>query len=794
MKFTLSWLQKFLDTSASIDKICESLTALGIEVESVIDKREVLAPFKVAQIIEATQHPNAERLRICKVNTGIETLTIVCGAPNARAGIKVVLAEEGVIIPANGMKIKRSKIREVESCGMLCSSSELDLGDDSDGIMELPESAVIGQKLIDFKPELVDPVIEVSITPNRGDCLGIYGIARELAAAGLGTLKSIAVNEISPSFSNPIKISIANEHDCPLFVARSFSGVKNCESPEWLKSLLHAIGEESISALVDITNYICYSFARPLHVFDIKKLDNGFTVRKAETGEKLDALNDKNYELKGGEIVVADEKKILALAGIMGGKNSGCDIETTEVLLESAIFDKKQIASGGRLNQIDSDARQRFERGLDICFALEGAKIASEMILEICGGKASDFTIIGNPNPAENKLIFRLSKVEEMAAIKISKDEIVAILKKLGFECEIESETTLKITAPSWRHDIAIEQDIVEEILRVYGYDNIPALALPTSTATNNILNNEQMLLKQVRRALVATGLNEVVTWSFMSSKFAVNFGEPDLRLQIDNPISSELDLMRQSILPNLVELVQKNCNRSVANQAFFEIGPVFEYEQGFKQKKAIAGVRFGKNFERNIYKDVREIDVFDVKSDLYLALSALGIDQQNIIISTDNLPQYMHPGRSGSIKYRNKIIGYFGELHPVVIKTCGLTNPLFVFELIVDDLAAKKPSEKMDKYSNFQIVERDFAFIFDNNILAGDITRVIKNIDKNLITDVQIFDIYRGKNIDPDKKSVAISVKLQSNTKTLTNEDISQVSDAIIKQVNIKLGGILRA
>lgn len=794
MKFTLSWLKRFLDTDLGLDAITDALTSLGIEVESVLDRSKDLEPFIIAEILEANQHPNADRLRVCKVHDGRETRTIVCGAPNARAGIKVVLAREGVKIPANGLIIKLTKIRDVESCGMMCSSTELGIGNDSDGIIEIDANAAVGSRFIDLSPELVDPVVEVSITPNRGDCLGIYGIARELAAAGIGTLKSLKTPELKPTIHNPVVIKVQNEEDCPLFAARYFSNVKNCESPKWLQSLLRAIGEEPISALVDITNYMCYSFARPLHVFNAESFAGDFIVRRAEPKERLLALDDKEYTMLGGEIVLADQKGILGLAGIMGGKNSGSYMDTRKVLLESAIFNKRAIARTGRIHQIDSDARARFERGLDLEFVILGADIATQMILEICGGEVSEVSVIGNVDIQPTEVELRVEAVKSLSGIDVAESTIISILNNLGFICEFVNVGVYKVKAPSWRHDISIEQDLVEEILRVNNYDKIVAIPLPAFGDLVPIFDKKQLRISQLKRALVAHGLDEMVTWSFMSDKNSKLFDVYDNNMEIANPISSELNCMRSSIIPNLINALVHNQNRSVNNPALFEMGPVFSYEQAFVQKTTLTAVRSGINKEKNIYKDSREYDVFDIKADMYHAFKALDIDLQSICFISEGLPKFMHPGRSALVKYRNKVIGVFGELHPELVRKFDLNSAVNLLELNLDELAIGSKSKSTYVYSNFQMVERDFAFVLDRSMPVEDLLRLVRNVDKKLVCSVHLFDVYEGKNIEENKKSVAISVKLQSLEKTLTNEEIEQISATIVKQVEQKLGGVLRA
>jgi phenylalanyl-tRNA synthetase beta chain len=791
MKFTLSWLKKFLDTNSSLDQISESLTSLGLEVESITDHSKALDPFIIAEILEAEQHPNADRLRVCKVNNGKEILNIVCGASNARAGIKVVLAEVGTILP-DGMIIKQAKIRSVDSSGMLCSSEELGLGKLEDGIVELPKEAKIGEKFLTLRPELTDPVIEVSITPNRGDCFGVYGIARDLAAAGLGKLKPLPESvKHTKLIASPIKVEIADTKICSALVGRYFSGVKNCESPKWLKDLFRAIGEDSISALVDITNYICYSFGRPLHVFDAQKIHEKLVVRKANNGEKIEALNDKTYNLTNDDIVIADNKDILALAGIMGGKASGSYLETTEVFLESALFDPATITATGRKHMIDSDARQRFERGMDKQFVTIGAEIASNLILEICGGSCSDYVIAGSVDYEPRKIMFDLAQLESLSGLSIKINEAKTVLEKLGFICH-QKNNDLECIVPSWRNDINIPEDLIEEVLRVHGYDKIPALKLPTSKLAQTVLTKQQQLLSQTRRSLIASGLNEVVTWSFMSSKNSELFAPIIEQLIIANPISMDLDMMRSSILPNLIELVQKNHNRSLQNLAFFEIGPIFAWENNqYQQSKVIAGVRFGSNVQKNWHKDSRNVDIFDAKGDLYRILSIFDVNVDNCTLDSHDFPDYYHPARSACVKLKGKILGFFGEIHPGIIAKFDLPKEVVAFECLVENLNDEKKIAS-DPIFDLQPVHRDFAFLLNLDTMVGEVRKVMKNAD-SLIQEVTVFDVYHDEKLNAlGKKSVAFSIKLQASRNLDTNE-INNVSTKIVDLVKQKFNAELR-
>jgi phenylalanyl-tRNA synthetase beta chain len=795
MKFTLSWLKKFLDTNVPLEEICNALTSLGLEVESVTDHSKELDEFIIAEIINTEPHPNADRLKLCQVNNGKEILNIVCAATNARQGIKVVLAELGTAMPKTDIVIRKTKIRGIESNGMLCSAEELGIQGDAQGIIELPTTAKIGEKFLTLRADLTDPVIELSITPNRGDCLGVYGIARDLAAKGIGKLKPLPIVNTKPTLKqNPVKVKIEDKEGCQIFTGRYFNGVKNCESPKWLQDLFNAIGEKPISALVDITNYISYSFGRPLHVFDAEKIHGTLTIRKALTEEKFDALNEKTYTLEGGETIIADDEKVLALGGIMGGSSSGCSLQTKEVFLESALFNRQLVSIAGRKHSIDSDARHKFERGLDPQFIMLGSEIASDMIIEICGGSYSEFVVVGSIESAPKTIVLDVNKICSLSGLSIDLDTIKNILSNLGFKHTSKGEN-LEIIVPSWRNDINISEDLIEEILRVYGYDKIESLKLPTNSLIKPILTKQQKTLSQVRRALVASGLNEAVTWSFMSSKNAQLFTPITEQLKIVNPISSDLDIMRRSILPNLIEVVQKNHNRSLQNLAFFEVGPIFSWENNqYQQYKAISGVRFGTNIQKNLYETPRNVDAFDAKKDLYLVLSIFGINADDCNLDVQNLPNYFHPTRSACIKFKGKILGYFGEIHPEISQYFDLPNNIVAFECLIDNMPLE--DEKIARneiISDFQPVLRDFAFILDESIMASNISQLIKNLDKHLIKDVHIFDVYQGKGIMPGKKSVAISVKLQAQDRTLNNEEIQKISDQIINIIKQKLNGEIR-
>lgn len=795
MKFTLSWLKDHLETNKSLQEITDKLTAIGLEVEEVIDKTEQLKPFNIAQIISAKPHPDADKLQICQVKTSSEELQIVCGASNARAGINVVLASVGCVIPTNNMKIKASKIRGVASNGMLCSASELGVGSDDAGIIEMPrDDSEIGKNYAEING-LNDPLIEIAITPNRGDCLGVYGIARDLAAAGLGKLKPLEFKKLNGDFDNPIATKISDD-SCIQFMSRYFKNVQNCESPNWLKKRLESIGAKPISALVDITNYISFAFGRPLHVYDADKLSGNLNIRKANKDEKITALDDNEYQLDDSICVVCDDKQPVAIAGIIGEKNSGCDENTKNVLLEIAEFDAISVASAGRKLGIITDSRYRFERNIDPNFLDTANHIATKLILEICGGKPSKTAYVGKKTNTTKSINFDFDYVKKRSGVDVSQQEITKILNSLGFEVEGN-----EIIVPSWRKDVEGKADIVEEIIRIYGYDKIPEIATNSpAIAKSQALSHEQNRIETMRKTLVSNGLTEAVTWSFMDSRKSGFFKENNdslgdkAALTILNPISSELDIMRPSILPNLIDAVGKNLARGNNNINLFEYGLIFESAQPKGQRPCIAGVRSGDDNIKNIHSNARKVDVFDAKSDCFNALEAANIPTDNL--KTDiNTPNYYHPGRSGALKLGKEIIAYFGEIHPKINKAFDVKTGIVGFEIFIDKLPKIKKKKtnkaKLEKLE-YQASFRDFAFLIDKQVNADDILRAIKSSDKKLIKNVRIFDIYEGDKIEDNKKSIALSVKIQSATNTLTENDLEQISGKIIAAVG-KIGGQLR-
>jgi len=767
MKFTYSWLLEHLDTTATPQEIAAKLTSIGLEVDAFTDLSKKYEPFIIAEIVEAEKHPNADKLRVCKVNNGAEVLQIVCGAANARAGIKVVLAPIGANIPNGNFQIKKSKIRDVESNGMLCSAAELELSNDAEGIIELKPDAPLGTSYAKYA-HLNDSLYEINITPNRADALGVYGIARDLAAAGLGKLKPLKIENQKSKIKNPLSITSPT-----YYTARYFSGVTNAESPAWLKQRLQAIGQKPISALVDITNFILFDLGQPLHVFDADKLASNIEVRTATKGEKINALNNVTYELTGSETVIASGGKPVALAGIIGGVETAVSTASKNILLEAAWFDRDNTTKTGRLHQIITDSRFHFERGIDAENIQTAADKAAELIIQICGGRASAPASTSNKPETPKPINFNFAKIKSFGGLDIPQTEAEKILHSLGFTINGS-----QITPPSWRADVEGSADIVEEILRIHGYDKVPAQIIPFKTATAPLKN-------PARHALAARGLIETVTYSFMKPSLAAKFGGGRKELQLQNPISVELSEMRPSIIPNLLEAAAKNANRGFKNLSLFEIGPVFAE----KEQTIITGIRTGKNAERNIYGDYRDVDVFDAKADLLSSLEATNAPEGRVLAEA---PSYYHPGKSGGIYLGKTCLGWFGEIHPKILKLFDISTPAAAFEMFPENIPTSKKKYKQLEISDLQSASRDFAFILDQKIKAGDIIAAITKTDM-LINNVGIFDIYTGDKIETGKKSLALSVQIQPKDKNLTDKEIEEISAKITNIMAEKFAAALR-
>jgi len=786
MRFTLSWLKEHLDTSASLDAISDQLTSLGLVVEKIENKAQDLAPFKICEIVEAEKHPNADRLQVCRVNTGNEVLQIVCGGANARKGLKTVLARPGDTIPSTKQVLKVGQVRGVESFGMLCSATELLLGEDEGGIIEVDPSAPIGEPYVKWLG-LDESLIEISITPNRGDCLGVYGIARDLAATGIGKLIPLKTHNVKGTFPSPISLKLDSEA-CPYFTGRFIRGVKNGPSPLWLQKKLQAIGLRPISALVDITNYFTYDRSRPLHVFDADKIKGNLLVRLSQEGETFSALDGKTYTLTEDMTVITDGSGVISLGGIMGGESTGCDDSTQNVFLEAAFFDSIRIAITGRTLGILSDSRYRFERGVDPHSTLPGIEAATHMILELCGGEASDILIAGAPPEFKRSILFDPDRVETLGGAHVKPERAEKIFKNLGFEVSHEGQK-FRVTPPSWRFDVEHEADLVEEVLRVEGYDIIPSVSYegrPESKALDSLQERRFM----IRDRLSNQGMNEVMTWSFMDREEAISFGGVPESLVLLNPISQDLNAMRPSLLPHLLKGAIYNQNRGVESIALFEVGPQYASPTPDGQNIMAAGLRAGLFHSANWNQKKRVVDIYDVKADVSKVFDLTGVSA-----SLDRTaPSWYHPGRSATLKLGPQVLGYFGELHPKLFKTFDLKGPVVAFELFIDRIPLPKRKTRAKPkliLSPYQAVERDFAFVVETHVPAEDLIKAaLKGDSDKLIESITVFDVFE---LDNNKKSLGIRLRLQPRDHTLTEEEIQAFSQRVIGSVTQSTGGVLR-
>jgi phenylalanyl-tRNA synthetase beta chain len=800
MKFTLSWLKQHLDTTASLQDICDKLTAVGLEVEKIDDRSKALAPFIIAHVVAAEKHPQADRLKICTVDTGKEKLQVVCGAPNARAGMKAVLARPGDVMPDSGEALKKGVIRGVESQGMLCAVDELGIGTEHEGIIDLPADAPVGESYARYA-KLDDAVIEINLTPNRPDCAGVRGIARDLAAAGLGTLKPLDIKTIKGAEPSRIKVKLdfpAGDASCPLFVGRLIRNIKNGPSPAWLQQRLQSIGLRPISALVDITNYLTFDVMRPLHVFDAAKVKGNLWLKPAKGGETLKALNGKDYTMQPGMTVIGDDTGVVSLGGIMGGESTSCSEQTTEVFIEAALFDAGRTARTGRALQIPSDARYRFERGVDPAFTIPGAALATQLILECCGTPetvVSELEIAGAvPNTART-LSLNPKKCLQHVGVDVPEAEQIKILSALGFEASKQGDV-IQAKVPSWRPDIDGPNDLVEEIIRIKGYDAITATPLPRLTAvTTSALDVQDQRGNAARRALAAQGLMEAVTWSFMPGAIAAQFGATDKNLHLLNPISSDLDVMRPSILGNLITAAKRNADRGFAECGLFEVGPVYKDPTPEGQAIVAASLRAGST-PRNWAVSSRKVDLFDAKADAMAALAACGAPVQSLQITSD-APAWYHPGRSGVLRLGPTVLAYFGEIHPAVLTACDAEGPMAATEIFFANIpqsratSAAKPLLKLEA---LQPVTRDFAFVVASDVTAAKLVRAVRDADKNLIKDVNVFDVYEGEHVGAGKKSLAVSVTMQPTDKSLTDAELDAISSRVTASVIKATGAVLRS
>ncbi|MEW6257856.1 MAG: phenylalanine--tRNA ligase subunit beta [Pseudomonadota bacterium] len=803
MKFTLSWLKEHLDTPASLDEILERLTLIGLEVEGVEDKGKALAPFVVGEVLTAEKHPNADKLRVCTVSIGAgDPIQVVCGAPNARAGLKTVFAAPGTIIPATGTELKIGKIRDVESRGMLCSGREMGLSEEHDGILELPADAPVGAPFADVLG-LGDPVIEIAVTPNRADCLGISGIARDLAAAGLGTLKTRDVKPVAGTFPSPVTVRLDfgdTPSLCPAFALRVVRGVKNGPSPDWLQAKLRAIGLRPINALVDITNLLTMDRDRPLHVFDLKKVQGDLVVRRAVAGETLLALDGRTYTLDETMCVIADDKGVESLAGIMGGEESGCDETTTDVVIESALWEPITIAQTGRKLGINSDARFRFERGIDPAFMLPGLELATHLVMDLCGGAPSEVVVYGTVPDTTRTIDFPFSEVKRLSGLEASEEEMRGVLARLGFAVS-GNGPVVQVVPPSWRGDVEGKADLVEEVVRILGLARVPLTEFPRDGGGRKpVLTALQLRTRKARRALAARGLVEAVTWSFVPAAEAKLFGGGAPELALVNPIASDLSDMRPSLLPGLLRAAQTNGDRGYGDAGLFEVGQVFAGDRPEDQRMAASGVRRGtakaSGAGRFWQGAAGSVDVYDAKADALAVLAAAGAPVANLQVTAD-APGWYHPGRSGALRLGPNVMATFGELHPATLEALDVSGPIVGFEVILDRVPEPKAKPTKVKpaldLSAFQPVRRDFAFVVDRGIAAADIVRAALGVDKKLVTGASIFDVYQGAGIAEDKKSVAVEVVLQPRERTLTDAEIDAVANRIIAEVSKKTGATLR-
>jgi len=802
MKITFDWLKDHLITSLKEDKLLDQLTKIGLEVESVENGNANEDLFKIAKILKVEKHPNADRLKICDIDIGEEEFRkVVCGARNAKKGLITIYAPPGAVIPKTKTKLIKAKIRGVVSNGMLCSGSELNISDESEGIAKLLSTKYknkIGENYFQrTKPSLID----LSITPNRPDCLGIRGIARDLAASGFGKIKNTREKKIRSNDKQTVKVRIKKEKNqgCHIFGSYLISNVKNTESPKWLKDKLLSVGQKPISAIVDITNFVMLDINRPLHAYDADKIKKGIVVRNSKSGEEFTALDNKKYRLENGMCVIADHKGVLGLGGIIGGTRSGTELDTKNILLESAYFEPKSIRSTAKKLNLDTDAKFRFERGIDPLSIEEGLNKAAALIKEICGGEISKIDIqkIGTH---KNKVIkFDINLFEQISGIKIPNKKIFQILKDLGFKFK-KGKKYSKLTVPSWRPDILQQVDIVEELIRITGYDKIKILD-PIKERTKSTLNQSQRLFHFLQRSIASKGYLEAITWSFTDKKFNDYFKESIKEVKIVNPISSELGVLRSSIFSNLIMYLNKNLDRGFKDLSIFEIGPVFTGYNPGQQNTVVCGLSAGKKFRLSWIDQERNIDVFDVKRDVIQTLVEAGYNSDNFFIDSKT-PSYYHPGKSGRLflnQEKDKVAAYFGEIHPNLLKDIDLkTESLVGFEIFLDNLKLSKKTLNDQKISfnvsDFQKSERDYAFIVNEDVKAQDLISVVSSVDKNLISNVKVFDVYKGENIPKNQKSIAINVTIQSYEKTLTENDLENINDLIIKSVESRTGAKIRS
>ncbi len=800
MIITIPWLKEHLKTSFKENEIIERLTNIGLEVEGVKENSGELDKFKIAKVLKAEKHPNADKLKVCDVTIGgKEILKVVCGAPNAREGLITIYAPPGAVIPKTNFELKVAKIRGVESRGMLCSESELNLSNESEGIIELKnKEKEIGKSYFKSSSQ---KAIDISVTPNRADCLGVRGIARDLSSTGVGKLIQIKRKKIKQNTKHLIKTSITKEKNqgCDIFGSCYIKNITNKESPEWLKNKLIALGLKPISAVVDITNYVMFDLNRPLHAYDANKINKEIIVRNAKEGETFEALDNKKYKLKKDMCVISDKSGVLGLGGIIGGTTTSTKLDTKNIILEAAYFSPSSIRKTARELNINTDAKYRFERGIDPNSIKEGLELATELILKICGGEASKFQIKGKTNQKNKIINFQVEKFEKLIGISITANEIVKILSSLGFKCK-KSLKAIKVEVPSWRPDVSLDEDLIEELIRIKGFNNIK-LIKPIKNRTQDTLNFKQKLFHLSQRSLASKGYMEIVTWSFTDSKIDKQFSKGEKEILIFNPISSDLNVLRRSIFSNLAFYLKRNQDRGYEDLSLFEIGPTFFGKNPGEQQIVVGGLKSGKINRKSWLDKERDVDIFDIKGDVIRTLIELGIEEKNLFVNDSTKHSY-HPGRSGSVTLKSEKgphLAYFGEIHPAIIKNLDFKDKnIFGFEIFLKNIPEPSKkfrlSKKSFQASDYQKSERDFAFVIDKIFKIGTLEKIIREVDENLIQKVSTFDVYEGENIPKDKKSVAISVTLQAIDKTLSENDLDEISKKIIDTVSKKTGATIRS
>ena len=802
MKFSLTWLKDHLETGASLQEILDTLNAIGLEVEGVEDPATSLAGFRVAKVLTAAPHPDADKLQVLTVDTGEgDPLQVVCGAPNARAGMKGVLGLPGAVVPSNGMELRKSAIRGVESNGMMCSVRELELGEDHDGIIELPDDAPVGSSFADYHG--ASPVIDVAITPNRPDCMGVYGVARDLAAAGLGTLKPIAMPQFSASGACPVEIRTDDAEGCPAFYGRVVKGLKNGPSPDWLQQRLTSAGQRPISLLVDLTNYLMLAFGRPAHVYDLAKLSGAVVARRAKDGEQVLALNEKTYTLDESMVVIADDNEVHDVAGIMGGENSGVQPETTDVLLEIAYFNPARIGVTGRKLGLASDARTRFERGVDPAFLEDGLDLLTGLIVELAGGSASEMTRAGSP-PSEAKIVaFDTALTARLGGVEVPADEQKRILESLGFTVSGDWPKNGNVTCPLRRHDIEGPADLVEEVVRIHGLDKVESVALPrVEGVARPTATPQQLMERKLRRAAAGSGLDEAITWSFLPVDAAEHFTATDDLWVLDNPISEDMKAMRPSLIPGLLIAAKRSADRGAGATRLFELGRrYFRGPGGMSDERPTLGaVLAGEKTPRGWASGkAQAFDAYDAKAAALTLLEAAGAPVANLMVMGEAGPQF-HPGQSATLRLGPKnVLARFGMVHPATLKAFDMDGPVAAVELFLDAIPAKKAGKGPVSFARpgftppaLQAVTRDFAFLVPAELAAEDLLKAVRGSDKANITAARVFDVFTGQGVPEGKKSIAIEVTLQPQDKSYKDADLKAIAEKVVAGA-AKLGAELR-